>query len=224
MNELRIKNFTNLSLPTNIKGVLLDIDNTCYQYHPCHQAAIKIVEMSLVDEMGFIPNFEERYKQAQKTVKDRIPTHGASHSRILYFQNLLADLGCKNIIEKSLELETQYWTTFRSHMKILPGLLDFLADCQESGTKVVVISDLTTRIQFQKLIQLGIGGYIYQAVTAEEAGADKPDPAPFKLGLKKLECSPDEVIMIGDDYEKDIVGARTLGISTIQVVDENNSS
>jgi putative hydrolase of the HAD superfamily len=42
-------------------------------------------------------------------------------------------------------------------------------------------------------------------VSSEEAGAEKPDPKVFELSLEKLGLKKDEVVMIGDNYEKDIM-------------------
>lgn len=215
-----IRDFTDLKLPTEIKAVLIDFDNTFYQYQPCHTHALAEVRRFIETRYGALEDFEKLYKEAQEKVKRRIPNHAASHSRILYFQNFLEELNSEHLISESLELETIYWQAFKSKMVPIPGLLDFLAECKKSGTKVVVVSDLTTRLQFQKLIQLGVADLISQVVTSEEAGAEKPDPAIFRLALEKLELVAADVIMIGDSEDRDIKGAEALGIPTIQIVHE----
>jgi putative hydrolase of the HAD superfamily len=46
-------------------------------------------------------------------------------------------------------------------------------------------------------------------VTAEEAGAHKPDGAPFELARERV--TAEEYVMVGDDYEVDVEGARAAG-------------
>ena len=46
-------------------------------------------------------------------------------------------------------------------------------------------------------------------------GLRKPAPEFFKAILKELGVKPDEVIMVGDELEVDIRGARLAGLSTI---------
>ena len=54
-------------------------------------------------------------------------------------------------------------------------------------------------------------------VTPEDAGAWKPDPAMFLHALDALGVAPSEAMMIGDDYEKDIVPAEKLGLQVFWI-------
>ena len=51
-------------------------------------------------------------------------------------------------------------------------------------------------------------------VTFEDTGERKPNPAPFLAVLKKLEVKPEEALMVGDWAERDIVGAKNVGMKT----------
>ena len=61
------------------------------------------------------------------------------------------------------------------------------------------ITDLTAQIQFRKLIYFGLDELFDYVVTSEEAGMDKPHKSAFELAIKKLNCRPEKIIMIGDD-------------------------
>ena len=75
----------------------------------------------------------------------------------------------------------------------------------------MIITDLTTQIQFRKIVHLELDEYIDYIVTSEETGYDKPHPAPYKLALKKLNFNKNEIIwMFGDDPIKDIKEAEIL--------------
>jgi len=54
---------------------------------------------------------------------------------------------------------------------------------------------------------------IQTVVTAAEAGARKPDPAPFELARDRV--AADEYVLVGDDYERDVEGARAAGFVPI---------
>lgn len=214
----QISDFTSLTIPLNFKAVFLDFDNTCYKYEPCHNEVHKVMHLALEELLGPVPDFEVRYKDAQEKVKTRIPSHGSSHSRVLYFQAMLEDLNQTLAISHAQKLERLYWESFMKKMSPIPGLVTFLKLCQVNKQTVVIISDLTTSIQLEKINALGIGSYIDYVVTSEEAGVEKPAPAPFLLGLQKSKCMAEEVIMIGDNLERDILGAQKLGIETIQII------
>ena len=46
-------------------------------------------------------------------------------------------------------------------------------------------------------------------------GVRKPDPQIFRLGVEALRLQADEVVVIGDSYDKDIIPATTAGCQTI---------
>jgi len=43
----------------------------------------------------------------------------------------------------------------------------------------------------------------------------KPDPEIFRLGVKALALEPQETLVIGDSYRKDIIPARSIGCQTL---------
>ena len=54
--------------------------------------------------------------------------------------------------------------------------------------------------------------YIDIIVTSEEVGIEKPSTQMFYTILQKLNLNPCDVIMIGDNYDKDIIGAINANI------------
>ncbi|RHJ90509.1 HAD family hydrolase [Parabacteroides bouchesdurhonensis] len=46
-------------------------------------------------------------------------------------------------------------------------------------------------------------------------GVRKPDPLIFKLGVEKLNVPTENIVVIGDSYDKDIVPATNIGCQTI---------
>lgn len=211
-----IHTFDKLTLPERISTILLDLDNTCYHYESCHAPALEAAEKLLGSWHGPLTDFPKRYKAAQQRVKARIPHQAASHSRVLYFQALLEDLHDPNIFERCVTLEETYWLVFQDHMKPTSGLIDFLARHRDRGTKVVVVSDLTTTLQCKKLLALGMAPHITAMVTSEEVGEEKPAATCFTTALEKAGDTTKNAVMIGDNLDRDIAGARALGITPIQ--------
>jgi putative hydrolase of the HAD superfamily len=202
--------------PEDLAGtdfVLLDFDNTFYEYEPCHLAAMAAVYARLVPETGWTEaEFLSRYQSSQQAVKTQIETSAASHSRLLYFQNLLEQAFGRTKVSLSLELEDIYWRAFLTSIRLCPEALSFVAACRAAGKKICLVTDLTTRIQFEKIKFLGLEDNIDLIVTSEEAGRDKPAPDIFTLALKKLGADPDRTVMVGDSPAKDRVGAESSGI------------
>lgn len=202
----------------NIQGVILDLDNTLYEYEPCHKRALFNVFNAF---SGIFPctydEFTCLYKEAQDSVKSRTSNQAASHSRLLYFQHMIEKCSGKTLFEKTLVFEGLYWETFIDAMEIDPAAAQFLVDCKKNSIKVCIITDLTSEIQFKKILKLGIEDKVSFMVTSEEAGVEKPDPRIFEYTLNKIKLTKSEVIVIGDNKIKDIDGAEKLGIKAYLV-------
>jgi putative hydrolase of the HAD superfamily len=52
-------------------------------------------------------------------------------------------------------------------------------------------------------------------VTYDDTQKRKPDPAPFSLALERLGVVAADAVMIGDWPERDVVGAKALGMTTV---------
>lgn len=57
--------------------------------------------------------------------------------------------------------------------------------------------------------------YFKEVVESAVVGIRKPDPQIFALGVEALDLAPDEVVVVGDSYSKDIVPAHTIGCHTV---------
>ncbi|MDD4307736.1 MAG: HAD family hydrolase [Thermoplasmata archaeon] len=55
-------------------------------------------------------------------------------------------------------------------------------------------------------------------VGRDTAGASKPDPRPFLHAAGTLGLRPDEVIFVGDRYDKDYIGAQAVGMKPVLIL------
>ena len=65
------------------------------------------------------------------------------------------------------------------------------------------------------LEEFGLDHLFKEVVESSVVGVRKPDPEIFRLGVQALGLEPQETVMIGDNYEKDIVPAQSIGCHTI---------
>lgn len=63
----------------------------------------------------------------------------------------------------------------------------------------------------------GVGHWFEFAISSAQVGKPKPDEDFFAHLLQRAQVSVSEAIVIGDDIERDIVGASQLGIRTVWV-------
>lgn len=61
----------------------------------------------------------------------------------------------------------------------------------------------------------GLEKYFDTMLTSENVGFQKPDVRVFEHALQVARCKPSQVLMVGDDFGVDIVGARNAGIDQV---------
>lgn len=193
----------------NIQGILLDIDDTLYDYKKLHLLALTRLS-EFTDRRLSIKRaqFFKAYEEARKEVHKIHLGRASSHNRLLYLQRALEILGRSPF--DAWQLNNLYWDTFINNLKVEEGVFEFLESVKNK--KICLLTDLTADIQHRKVQKMGLDKYVDAIVTSEEAGSEKPNKQIFILGLKKLGLSADKVCMIGDDFEKDIIGALKMGI------------
>ncbi len=64
------------------------------------------------------------------------------------------------------------------------------------------------------LKEFALDKYFIKIVESSVVGLRKPDPALFSLGVEALSLEPQEIMVIGDSYRKDIFPSHTLGCLT----------
>ncbi|TPE43884.1 YjjG family noncanonical pyrimidine nucleotidase [Pontibacter mangrovi] len=70
-------------------------------------------------------------------------------------------------------------------------------------------------VQHVKMGASKLQGYFKEVVTSECCGYKKPDRRMFEHLLQRIGVAPEHCLMIGDNYECDIEGARDAGIDQV---------
>lgn len=80
-----------------------------------------------------------------------------------------------------------------------------------------IITNGFDNVQFRKLKNSGMDRFFTSVITSEEAGSKKPDAEIFQYSLRKTGALASESLMVGDDLEVDMAGARQIGIDQLYV-------
>ena len=88
---------------------------------------------------------------------------------------------------------------------------------------LALVTNGASRLQRAKLAMTDLEAYSTAVIVSEDVGVGKPDPAPFRAALDVLQLTPGDVVMVGNDVDRDIAGARNAYIRPIHV-DRNGAS
>ncbi|WP_103071014.1 YjjG family noncanonical pyrimidine nucleotidase [Aquimarina sediminis] len=100
------------------------------------------------------------------------------------------------------------------HNYLIDGTQDLL-EYLNPKYNLHIITNGFKEVQYKKIVNSGIAQYFDTITNSEEAGVKKPNPFIFEQAIKKSGAKLDKSIMIGDNYEADIIGAEAVGLKTI---------
>lgn len=197
-----------------IKAVFFDMDDTMFCFASAHKQAMKEVKGYAEQVLQVSEKeLEETLELVMRELQNQLGKYNPGiHNRQVRFQNVLSLLG-KKIYPHATEMYHCYWDTVIACIEAEPGLINLLSLLKKKEVFVGVCTDMTSYVQTQKLVKIGVIPYIDVIVTNEEAGVDKPGKKIFELCLQKCEYEAEECIFIGDKVEKDMMGAESIGMN-----------
>lgn len=167
--------------------------------------------------------FHERYRQINDMLWEayRNGTVTKEQLSLRRFSYSLAAFGCNaddpEIVRLSLRMSEYYVVEATQQTVLMPGtceLLDWL-DHRLPRPRMAVITNGFAEAQLPKMKTSDIDRYFDHFFLSEDLGFMKPDPRFFEKALQQMHARADECLVIGDDYEVDIVGAMRAGIRQV---------
>jgi putative hydrolase of the HAD superfamily len=94
---------------------------------------------------------------------------------------------------------------------LLPGTIDLLEALKGHFTMHIITNGFQ-EVQGFKMKAGQLEGYFTEIINSENAGVKKPDPGIFEYAMNRAGAKPEDSLMIGDDWDADILGARDFGM------------
>lgn len=188
-----------------IKAITFDLDNTLIDFMKMKKASSNAAAKAMV-KAGLNMKVRKAEKELfEEYIKDIEGNHA--------FQDFLKkhDIHDERILAAAINAHT---LTKLKYLKPFPNVKPVLKKLKEKGLKLAIVTDAPRLKAFQRLDAMGIVDFFDVVVGIEDTGKMKPSPFPFKKALKMLGVEPKEAIHIGDWPDKDILGAKRLGMKT----------
>ena len=111
-------------------------------------------------------------------------------------------------------LAHQYIEHLPSFNHLVPNTVQIL-EYLSPKYKLHIITNGFQEVQEKKLKGGNIHHYFHHVINSEAAGVKKPHPHIFELALDKAKVTPQNSLMIGDNLEADILGAKAVGMEVL---------
>lgn len=209
------------------KHLFFDLDRTLWDFEKNSEIALfKLFhELSLDEAIDSFELFHSKYKKNNALLwkeygAGRLSKENLRNDRfkitLEYFEINNPDIVNK-ISDGYVELSPQQTALFpHTH-----ETLDYL---KKEGYNMHIITNGFKEVQYIKLNKSGLDHYFDVIVCSEDVGQNKPSPAIFKHSLNSANAKAADSVMIGDDYEVDVVGAQNFGMYGILFDPENTFS
>ena len=116
-----------------------------------------------------------------------------------------------DIINRLSEDYIEHLSTFNNLFEDTVVILKYLFD----KYTLHIITNGFSEVQQGKLNNSNIGHFFHTVTNSEQVGVKKPNPMIFHHALTKAKAEASRSVMIGDNYEADILGATNVGMSAI---------
>ena len=201
-------------LPTTlVTTVLFDLDDTLFDHAATARAALAATAAGR-PTLQQVPAEElyQRYSDLLEEMHPRVMTGQLSYlaARQLRFQQLLAPY--EQVASATVAgVATQHYGHYRRLRQPVAGALALLQRLKPE-VKIGIVTNNRTEEQREKLHFLGMTALVDVLITSEDVGVLKPDPAIYQVALQRLQASADATIMVGDNWQADVLGALAMGI------------
>jgi putative hydrolase of the HAD superfamily len=200
------------------KHIFFDLDHTLWDFDRNSRETLEeLFEAYSLKNYGIavFEDFRDTYHRIndQKWEQYRQGSITKEHLRATRFHDTLLQFEV-NHPELAAEIDREYIARSPHKTHLFPHALEVLGYLAEKYT-LHIITNGFTEVQDIKITKSGLQPFFTYKITSEAAGATKPDPVIFRHALKMAGAKRTESIMVGDNLEVDIIGARRVGLDQV---------
>jgi 2-haloacid dehalogenase len=195
-----------------IKNVLLDLDDTIFDFHKAEAIAVSKTLQNMKIEPT--PEVIQRYSEINLSQWKRLELGEIDRGEVKVgrYRKLFKELG----VDASAIAAAK---TYEGYLSIghyfLPGAEDLLKTLSKNY-RLYLVSNGTATVQKGRIGSSDIEQYFERIFISEIVGCNKPDVRFFEACFKEIpDFKKSETIIIGDSLSSDIQGGKNAGIYTL---------
>jgi len=131
----------------------------------------------------------------------------------LRFQNTFDDLEIKGI--DAYNMNELYLNEMPNQKTLNEGVIEILNYLKKKRYQLFIITNGFKEVQREKIETSGLKPFFEKIFISEEIKSPKPERAIFEYSIKSANARKSSSIMIGDDWEVDVLGAVNCGIDAV---------
>ena len=197
--------------------IFFDLDHTLWDFEKNSEETIceLFEKLNLKDRINSAFSLYKSFEKANRWVWDQYHKDllGKEAFRSLRFDMALAENGITDP-DLSLKISDLYVKICPSKPHLLPGSVEVLTSLSDKYV-LHLISNGFEETTLMKVETTLLTKFFRTITTPTHSGYKKPHNLMFEYALSKAKCTANQSVMIGDDLEADILGARQYGMDAI---------
>ena len=208
-----------------LRAVFLDVGNTLLREEPSRFAQY----VRAAQEEGLtVPEAEMRRLMIEAHAALPQEIDGAWRYTDAWFAHYIRRIFHQQLglpAERLAPLSTRLFARFSEAgmFQVHAGCWELLDEARRRGLRVGIISNWSPRLP-GLLHSLGLASQVDFVLCSAIERLEKPEPAIFLRALELAGCAPHEALHAGDHMEKDVAGARTVGLHAVLVDHEGTTT
>lgn len=192
-----------------IKCLIFDLDDTLYYEKTYVLEAFKNVCKYLSSK--YKKDYDEVYKRCAEILDE--------HGRGKIFNILCHEYGVEENIKDLVEI----YRSTKPNLELYEESKEILNLAKENNIKLGIITDGCSKVQWNKIKALNLEEIVDKIIVTDDYGKGygKPHEKSYKEIIDYFNLAPNECVYIGDNPNKDFIGAKMLGMKTIRIIHKN---
>ncbi|MBI2136450.1 TIGR02253 family HAD-type hydrolase [Candidatus Woesearchaeota archaeon] len=191
----------------NIKAVIFDLDNTLIDFMKMKRLSCEEAVSAMIDA-----GLNMKKEDALKKLFELYDKYGIEYKDI--FQVFLQENTGKVDYKILSNGVIAYRRIKNGFLSPYPHVQNTLIELKKRNLKLAIVSDAPRLRAWLRLAAMRLTNFFDVVVTYDDTGQRKPHKLPFEAAISQLGLKPEEVLMVGDWPERDILGAKSLGMKT----------
>ncbi|MAG15904.1 hypothetical protein CMO88_02485 [Candidatus Woesearchaeota archaeon] len=190
-----------------IKAVLFDLDNTLIDFMRIKKTSVDAALNAMLNA-----GLEMSKEEASEKLYGLYRKIGLEHQKIFqkFLKKVMGRIDYKILATGIVAYRKAQVEVLKPYSKVLPTLKKL----KKKELKLAIISDAPRLKAWIRLVEMELQNFFDVIITYDDTKKYKPHKAPFIAVLKQLNVAPENCLMVGDRPERDIHGAKSLGMTT----------
>ena len=192
-----------------LRAIIFDLDNTLLDFSGFKRGTALAAAKAM--KQAGVPHDEKMIYNKIFEIYDK---KGIEYQ--LTFNEVLHELGIENPshFERAKQAAIIAYTKKKFELIKPRASVTRVLNSLKGKYELGIVTDAPKDKAWQRLILAGLDGYFFPVITFSDTNVQKPSTTPFKRALALLKIQASEALYVGDNPERDIIGAKKVGMRT----------